>query len=89
MVMSRGQMRDLLSQRVYDNMPVITSLKLFYPIVNSPKGRTTQVILDIKGKRYFGIAICGKGDNFCKKTGRKLAILRACRQYWNSLKCKK
>lgn len=86
MIASTGEMRDLLGQRVHSNMPGITSLKIVYPRVNSPKGRTTEVIMEIMGKRYFGTSVCGKSDNFCKKTGRKLAILRACRQYWDSLK---
>lgn len=47
-------------------------------------GGETKVILDIEGKQYVGVAICSNKDNFCRKTGRKIAILRAFRDYRDS-----
>ncbi len=50
------------------------------------RGGSTEVVLTIKGKKYIGMAVCSPSDNFCKKTGRRLAFRRAVRKYWDSLK---
>jgi hypothetical protein len=50
------------------------------------KGGKTRVILIIANKEYIGISVCSKSDNYCKRTGRELALKRAIRKYWDSLK---
>jgi hypothetical protein len=44
-------------------------------------GGATQVILHINESQYQGLAACSRLDNFSRKTGRKIAILRAFRAY--------
>ncbi len=50
------------------------------------KGGATSVFLLINGEKFSGKAVCSHLDNYCRKTGRKLALVRAFRKYWSSLK---
>jgi len=47
------------------------------------KGMTTHCYLrDNDGKMVsLGIAKCGKKDNFCKETGRKISLTRAIKEF--------
>lgn len=49
----------------------------------SPFGGETKVVLDIEGRQYVGVAVCSEQDNFSRKVGRKIAILRAFSEYRN------
>ncbi len=42
-----------------------------------PRGGATHVALIKDGKSYAGIAVCSDKDNYCKSTGRKVALARA------------
>ena len=42
-----------------------------------PRGGATNAILQKDGKSFDGIAICSDKDNYCKATGRKVALARA------------
>lgn len=42
-----------------------------------PRGGATNVTLVKDGKAYGGIALCSDKDNYCKSTGRKVALARA------------
>lgn len=42
-----------------------------------PKGGSTNVILEKDGRTYGGIALCSDKDNYCRATGRTVALARA------------
>lgn len=44
--------------------------------LNSRGGKTVAVITR-NGKTASGVAICAETDNYCKDTGRKIALSRA------------
>jgi hypothetical protein len=52
----------------------------------SPKGGQTVCAMKIDGLEYIGLAFCSRKDNFCKKSGRKIAMLRAFSGYWSYVK---
>ncbi len=43
----------------------------------APKGWTTNVVLEKDGKIYGGEAVCSDKDNYCRATGRTVALARA------------
>jgi hypothetical protein len=49
----------------------------------SQKGGLTIVDLTFNNKTFSGESICSKNDNFCKKTGVKLALERALKKLPN------
>jgi hypothetical protein len=49
---------------------------------DKPFKRITDVTMIINGFPVRGTAYCSRKDNFCKKTGRELALKRAIRSYW-------
>jgi hypothetical protein len=57
-----------------------------FPLVkipdDKPFNRFTDVTMIINGFPVRGTAYCSRKDNFCKKTGRELALKRAIRSYW-------
>ncbi len=69
----------ILHQRIFDRID-----KGYYAPLS--RGGYTEVVLAIKGKKYIGTAVCSPSDNFCKRTGRRLAFRRAARKYRDSLK---
>jgi hypothetical protein len=42
-----------------------------------PRGGATNAVLQKDGRVYDGVAICSDKDNYCKDTGRKVALARA------------
>lgn len=44
-------------------------------------GCTVAVVKTPDGRRFAGFALCSKSDNFCKNTGRCIALGRAIREY--------
>lgn len=42
-----------------------------------PKGGSTNVILEKDGRTYGGLALCSDKDNYCRATGRTVALARA------------
>lgn len=52
-------------------------------------GLTTALLVDENTKQVMarGIAICSNKDQFCKKTGRELAVERADKAYATSQHC--
>jgi hypothetical protein len=62
----------------------VDDLHIKHHKLNDLKGRrVTTVDIMIENKWYYGYARCSKEDNFCKDTGRKLALKRALRQFWD------
>lgn len=47
------------------------------PAVEPRGGVTWAAIADPVGKQSWGTALCNPSDNYCKRTGRALAIARA------------
>lgn len=98
-MINREKLRIICGNGIYNNIPVdnIESLdiryyrvkvwddKMFKEILAS-KGGATKVTLTINNTEFSGKAICSHSDNYCRKTGRKLALVRAFRNYWSSLK---
>lgn len=58
------------------------------PFKWTARGGITKVDLIIGNMIFSGEAVCSLSDNFCRRTGRKLAFMRAVRKYWTSLKGK-
>ena len=50
------------------------------------KGGQTVCAMKIDGQEYIGLAYCSRQDNFSKKAGRKIAMLRAFTHYWEYVK---
>ncbi len=46
------------------------------------RGGRTIVTVQIGSRWFTGQADCSISDNYCKKAGRRLAALRACRLFW-------
>jgi hypothetical protein len=47
------------------------------------KGGITIATIELSsGKRFVGIARCSKLDNYCKETGRQIAVGRALKIAW-------
>ena len=46
---------------------------------------STTCDLEIDGIPFTGVALCHPSDNFCKETGRKLALQRALDAAWRVL----
>ena len=46
----------------------------------NPRGGATIVVLDLPERRIIGTAVCSENDNYCRKTGRDIALGRALRQ---------
>jgi hypothetical protein len=42
-----------------------------------PRGGATNVVLQKDGKQFSGVALCSDKDNYCRSTGRKVALARA------------
>ncbi len=42
-----------------------------------PRGGMTNAVIQKDGKIYAGAARCSDKDNYCKSTGRKVALARA------------
>lgn len=42
-----------------------------------PKGGATNVVLEKDGRVYDGMALCSDKDNYCRATGRTVALARA------------
>jgi len=47
--------------------------------------RVTMCTIVVRNKIFQGIAKCNKVDNFCRKTGRKVALSKAMRKASNEL----
>lgn len=42
-----------------------------------PRGGATNVVIQKDGKSFDGMAVCSDKDNYCRATGRKVALARA------------
>ncbi len=42
-----------------------------------PRGGATNAIIQKDGKSFYGVAVCSDKDNYCRSTGRKVALARA------------
>jgi len=49
----------------------------YFGVEVSPKGGTTNVLLEKDGRVYGGLAVCSDKDNYCRATGRTVALARA------------
>ena len=57
---------------------------------DSKKKTTVVILIDTRTGRYArGVAICNKKDNFCKKTGREIALGRAIKALATKRSCAK
>lgn len=97
-MVNRDRLRKLCGVGIFNNIPVenITVLRITHqrlhdnpatlkPII-AANGGFTKVDLVIGNIVFSGEAVCSLSDNFCKKTGRHLALVRAFRKYWKSRK---
>lgn len=95
MDINQEKLKNICGKTVYDNIPH-EKIELFDISYNryvnnetnevNPKGGQTVCSMKIDGEEYIGLAFCSKMDNFCKKTGRKIALLRAFTHYWEYIK---
>jgi len=83
--MDLDRFKKIAGERICNQLPLtlLENYKIIYPKELSKNGRRiVKVILLIDGKTYSGRASCSIHDVFCKKTGRKIALVRACRNFW-------
>ncbi len=94
MNINQKKLKDICGRTVYNNIPH-EKIELFDISYNryvdkdsnvNPKGGQTVCSMKIDGNEYIGLAFCSKKDNFCKKSGRKIAMLRAFTHYWDYIK---
>jgi hypothetical protein len=95
MNVDQSNLKEICGKTVYDNIPH-EKIELFDISYNryvdkktdvvSAKGGQTVCAMKIDGNEYIGLAFCSKQDNFCKESGRKIAVLRAFTHYWDYIK---
>ena len=85
MDLKQEDIRRICGDRVVENLPEDINMSIVYPLRNI-KGRRTIGKLIIGDTTFYGHACCGKTDNFSKKIGRKIALVRACQNYWQTKK---
>jgi hypothetical protein len=95
MNINQEKLKQICGPTIYNNIPHY-KIELFDISYNRyfdketeeilPKGGQTVCAMKIDGQEYIGIAFCSKKDNFCKKEGRKIAMLRAFTHYWDYVK---
>ena len=95
MNVDQEKLKDICGKTVYDNVPH-EKIELFDITYNryvnqdtnevNAKGGQTVCAMKIDGQEYIGLAFCSKQDNFSKKAGRKIAMLRAFTHYWDYVK---
>ncbi|MBT6048980.1 MAG: hypothetical protein HOG49_19450 [Candidatus Scalindua sp.] len=95
---NNDKLKRIAGAQIYNNLPMekVEDFKILYhtfetdgegeiissPLVTSDGARLVKVALVIDGRNYIGEAKCSKHDNFDKKKGRKIALIRACKQFW-------
>ena len=97
-MVSKDRLKQLCGIGIYKNIPVenIKELRVTHNRLRNDcrariegiesNGGFTKVDVVIGIRIFSGEAVCSLDDNFCKKTGRDLALIRAFRKYWESLK---
>lgn len=90
-MVSEKRLLEIVGRGIYKEIPHdkvelldITHDRKIYKDTILPKGGHTVAVLQISGDEFIGISRCSDNDNFCKKDGRKYAVVRAFRDYWNS-----
>ena len=93
------KLKRIAGAKIFDNLPMdkVEDFKLFYndvvgefgemvkkPMVTEDGRRRVEAVLTIDGREYHGHTVCSKHDNFDKKKGRKIALIRACRAFWEN-----
>ena len=67
----------------YNFIKDIDGVMLKFPLVLIDGRRYVDVSITLaNGREFYGRSVCSKQDNFCKSFGRKQALIRACRVYW-------
>ncbi len=83
MELTKESREAICGKKLLAQMPDDIHIKIVYPKVKHTKGgRRTIAWVIVKDRAYYGSSVCSEEDMFCKKVGRKLAIIRACRKYW-------
>jgi hypothetical protein len=95
MSIDKKKLKDICGKTVYENIPH-NKIEFFDVSYNryvnqdtnevNPKGGQTVCAIKIDGNEYIGLAFCSREDNFCKKKGRKIAMLRAFTHYWDYIR---
>lgn len=83
MDLKQEDIRRICGDNVVNNLPEDINMEIVYP--RYPYRRTTGM-LKIGNTTFYGYAQCSKSDNFSRKIGRKMALVRACRNYWQTKK---
>ena len=85
--MNLERFKKISGKQIYENLPIekIENFRIHYPETLTENGqRLTDVSITIDGENYFGQSACSKKDIFSKKKGRKIALIKACKQFWKS-----
>lgn len=83
--MNNERFESVAGKQICNNLPMqlLTDFKIHYNRTNTTDGRRTVTVqLTIDGHDYEGYTACSLSDNFQKKVGRKIALIRACREFW-------
>lgn len=85
--LSKEEALRIFSPRLMDNMPEGIGVKIFYPKqLDKYHRRRVIVTVNVGNKIFYGMTSCSVKDNFNKKLGRDIAMIRACRNYWKVVK---
>lgn len=96
-MIDKEKLREICGNGIYNNIPIDNielidishhrgiEIRMGEELIAS-KGGATLVFLIIGGETFTGRAFCNHSDNYCRKTGRKLALVRAFRNYWSKVK---
>ena len=71
---AKGWEVDVIHERRYDLIPKLNGIK---KQVRARGGRTLVIMTNHNRQVISGIAVCADEDNYCKRTGRLIAMARA------------
>lgn len=90
MELTKESKERICGKSICNNLPEDAVITItYYTASNGDRMTAAQLMFDddkLDHHIYRGSARCSPLDMFCKKTGRKIAIVRACRDYWAYMK---